>query len=147
MLDPISASAARASRDLRVLFGRLHRRFKELADRRDLTPSQSSVLTRLGREGPASASDLAGAERVRPQAVAATLAVLAHRGLVDRRPDPHDGRRQVVSLSPAGRALFEDARHAGDEWLARAMQDHYSEGERQLLVNAIALLERLNQRR
>lgn len=139
----ISESAARAARDLRVVFGRLYRRFKELADNQDLTPSQASVLSRLGKEGDASASDLAAAERVRPQAVAPTLAVLDERGLIERRPDPDDGRRQLISLSPAGHALFDDARRAGDEWLTRAMQEHYTEAERQSLIRAIALLERL----
>ncbi|MEV0151181.1 MULTISPECIES: MarR family transcriptional regulator [unclassified Nonomuraea] len=94
-------------------------------------------------KGDASASDLAAAERVRPQAVAPTLAVLEERGLIERRPDPGDGRRQLVSLSPAGRALFEDSRRAGEEWLTRAMQEHYTEAERQTLIQAIALLERL----
>lgn len=139
----ISASAARASRELRVVFGRLYRRFKELADNQELTPSQASVLSRLGKEGDASASDLAAAERVKPQAVALTLTALAERGLIERRPDPDDGRRQVVSLSPAGRTMFTDARRAGDEWLTRAMQENYTEAERQTLLKAIALLERL----
>jgi DNA-binding MarR family transcriptional regulator len=141
----VSASAASAARELRVVFGRLYRRFKELADNSELTPSQASVLSRLGKEGDASASDLAAAERVRPQAVAPTLAVLAERGLIERRPDPDDGRRQVVSLSRAGRAMFEDARRAGDEWLTRAMQEHYTETERHTLLRAIALLDRLTQ--
>lgn len=139
----VSASAARAAHDLRVVFGRLYRRFKELTDNQQLTPSQASVLSRLGKEGDASASDLAAAERIRPQAVALTLAALTERGLVDRRPDPDDGRRQVVSLSPAGRTMFTDARRAGDEWLTRAMQEHYTEPERQTLLEAITLLERL----
>ncbi|MCF4123634.1 MarR family winged helix-turn-helix transcriptional regulator [Antribacter sp. KLBMP9083] len=143
--DPleISEPAARAARDLQVVFGRLYRRFKELADNRHLTPSQASVLSRLGKEGDASASELAAAERVRPQAVTPTLAVLAERGLIERRPDPRDGRRQVVSLTPVGRAHFEDSRRAGDEWLARAVQERLSDAEREVLVTAIDLLERL----
>jgi len=141
----MSESAARAAREVRVVFGRLYRRFKELSDNQELTPSQASVLSRLGKEGEASASDLAAAERVRPQAVVPTLAVLAERGLTERRQDPDDGRRQLISLSPAGRALFDDARRAGDEWLTRAMEEHYTEAERQTLIEAMALLERLTQ--
>jgi DNA-binding MarR family transcriptional regulator len=139
----VSESAARAARELRVAVGRLLRLFKEAAGNSDLTPSQASVLSRLGKEGDVSASDLAAAERVRPQAVVPTLAALAERGLIDRRPDPDDGRRQLISLSQAGRALFDDARRAGDEWLTRAMTEHYTEAERQTLLDAFALLERL----
>jgi DNA-binding MarR family transcriptional regulator len=139
----ISESAARAARELRVVVGRLLRRFKEAAGNSELTPSQASILSRLGKEGDASASDLAAAERVRPQAVTPTLAALTERGLIGRRPDPDDGRRQVISLSPAGRALLDDARRAGDEWLAQAMAEHYTEAERHTLLEAFALLERL----
>ena len=111
--------------------------------RTELTPSQLSVLSRLGKEGPASASDLAAAERIRPQSVAATLAVLEERALVIRRPDPGDGRRQLVSLSPAGTALFDDRRRHREEWLSRALEERLTESERQTVIDAAALLERL----
>lgn len=136
-------SASNIARDLRAVFGRLYRRFKELADNQGLTPSQASLLSRLGKEGDASASALAATERIRPQAVVPTLAALQDRGLIERRPDPSDGRRQLISLSPAGRAMFQGAQQEGDEWLAKAVQDRLTSAERQTLVEALALLERL----
>jgi DNA-binding MarR family transcriptional regulator len=144
-MDEISESAARAARDLRVVVGRLRRRLQELYDTRELTPSQTSVLSRLGKDGAASASDLAAAERVRPQSVATTLSALDERGLIQRRPDPDDGRRQLISLSDAGRAFFDDRRRTGEEWLSRALEDHYTESERTTVLEALALLERLIQ--
>lgn len=139
----LSPSSVRAARDLRVVLSRLRRRLVDVAETHELTPSQLSVLSRLGKEGPASASDLAAAERIRPQSVAATLATLEERGLVVRRPDPGDGRRQLVSLSPAGRALFDDRRRHREEWLSRALQERLTESERQTVIDAAALLERL----
>ncbi|WP_377271337.1 MarR family winged helix-turn-helix transcriptional regulator [Peterkaempfera sp. SMS 1(5)a] len=139
----ISGSAARAARDLRVVFSRLRRRLREVYDTGELTPSQTSVLSRLGKEGPTSASVLAAAERVRPQSMAATLAALDQHGLIERNPDPEDGRRQLVSLTPAGQERAEGTRQAREEWLARAMQDRYTEEERQTVLQAMALLERL----
>src|SRR4051794_21523944 len=116
-------SAVRAARNVRVVVGRLRRRLREVADTGELTPSQESVLSRLAKDGPASASDLAAAERVRPQSVAATLAALEVRGLLERRADPADGRRQLISLSRAGRELSDDSRRAREEWLVRALRD------------------------
>ena len=139
----LAPSSVQAARDLRVALSRLRRRLVDLADTSELTPSQLSVLSRLGKEGPASASDLAAAERIRPQSVAATLAVLEERALVIRRPDPGDGRRQLVSLSPAGTALFDDRRRHGEEWLSRALEERLTESERQTVIDAAALLERL----
>ncbi|NUR08524.1 MAG: MarR family transcriptional regulator [Nocardioidaceae bacterium] len=140
----VSVSATRAAHELRVAVGRLRRRFRELHDPSELSPSATSVLSRLSKDGPATASELATAERVRPQSVAAVLATLDGQGLIERRRDPGDGRRQLVSLSPAGRELVTDRRRAGEEWLARALQDHFTEAERRTLLEATALLERLS---
>ncbi|MEU1908274.1 MarR family transcriptional regulator [Streptomyces hygroscopicus] len=139
----MSASAVRAAHEIRVVIGRLRRRFKETYDNEQLTPSQTSVLSRLSKEGPASASALAAAERVRPQSMAATLSVLDERGLIQRRPDPDDGRRQLVSLSETGGAFMADKRRAGEEWLARSLETGYTEAERQTILEALALLDRL----
>lgn len=140
----MSASAVRAAHETRVVVGRLRRRFKETYDNEELTPTQTAVLSRLSKEGPASTSDLAAAERVRPQSMAATLGVLDQRGLIQRRPDPDDGRRQLISLSESGTAYVDDKRRAGEEWLAQALESGYTEEERQDIIKALALLDRLS---
>ncbi|PRY62034.1 MarR family winged helix-turn-helix transcriptional regulator [Glycomyces artemisiae] len=136
-------SSPNIARDLRAVFGRLYRRFKELSDNQGLTPSQASLLSRLGKEGDASVSALAAAERIRPQAVVPTLAALQERGLIERRPDPSDGRRQLISLSPTGRTMFQGAQLEGDEWLGTAIRDRLTPAERTTLAEALKLLERL----
>ncbi|MEU6098112.1 MarR family transcriptional regulator [Streptomyces sp. NPDC047079] len=141
--EGVSASAARAARDLRVLFSRLRRRIREVAGDDELTPSQVSALTLVGKGGAATASTLASAEGVRPQSMAATLAVLEQHRLILRSPDPHDGRRQLVTLTDAGRERIEGDRQARQEWLARALQDRYTEDERRTVLEALSLLERL----
>jgi DNA-binding MarR family transcriptional regulator len=140
----ISASSVRAARELRVFVSRLRRRLRDELDNGELTPSQLSLVSRLAKDGPATASALAAAERVRPQSVAATLAVLEERGLVRRRQDPADGRRQLVSLTQTGEELSTDRRRSTEEWLTRALQESYSEAERRTIIEATALLERLS---
>ncbi len=141
MNERISASATQAASEVRVVFGRVKRRLKELAETDDLTPSQSSVLSRLDKDGPASASELAAVERVRPQSIAAILAALREADLIQRHPDPQDGRRQVVSLTTAGRHRLQGDRKVRQEWLARTLQDHCTEAERQSIINALSLLD------
>ena len=135
----------RAAHEARVVIGRLRRRLKQTYDTDGLTPTQTSVLSRLDKDGPASTSDLAAAEGVRHQSMAATVAVLEERGLIQRRADPDDGRRQVLSVTRAGHAFLDDRRRAGEEWLARALETRYTERERQLLLKALALLDRLSE--
>jgi DNA-binding MarR family transcriptional regulator len=138
----ISESASRAAGEVRVVFGRVKRRLKELAETDDLTPSQSSMLARLDKDGPASASELAAAERIRPQSVAAILSALRDADLVERHPDPEDGRRQVVSLTTAGRHRLQGDRKVRQEWLAQTLQEHCTEAERQTILKALALLDK-----
>lgn len=141
--EGISQSAARAALDLRVAFSRLRRRIREVSETDDLTPSQVSALTLVSKSGAATASALAAAEGVRPQSMATTLAALDEQGLIERSPDPTDGRRQLVTLTDAGRERVEGTRQAREEWLARAFQDRCTEAERQTVVEAMAVLERL----
>jgi DNA-binding MarR family transcriptional regulator len=139
----VSESAARAALDLRVAFNRLRRRIREVSETEDLTPSQLSALTLLSKSGAATTSGLAATEGVRPQSMAATLAALDQHGLIARSPDPGDGRRQLVTLTEAGRERVEGTRQARQEWLAQALHDRCTEAERQTVIEAMAVLERL----
>lgn len=143
--EGISESAVRAASDVRVVFSRLRRRLRELAGDEDLTPSQSAVLSRLDKQGAATASDLAAGERVRPQSMAATVAALDRLGFVERRPDPEDGRRQLLSLSAEGRERLQGDRQARQEWLARTLQERCTEEQRRTIIEALALLDGIAQ--
>ncbi|WP_019930482.1 MarR family winged helix-turn-helix transcriptional regulator [Nocardia sp. BMG111209] len=142
-MSSVSASAAAAATNLRVLLSRLRTRLREVDTAEDLTPSQTSVLIRLFRDGPATTTELAGAERVRSQSMTATLAGLDRLGYLVRSPDPADGRRQVITLTSSGRTRAAHRRRARQEWLAETMQDRYTEAERHTINEALALLERI----
>lgn len=144
-VDEIADSALRASAEVRGVLGRLRRRLREVAadDGPGLSPSQVSVFNRLAKEGDSSASVLAAAEGVRPQSMAAILAALDTLGLIERRPDPEDGRRQLITLSAVGRERAMGDRQARAEWLARRLSEDFTERERQTLIAAATLLERL----
>jgi DNA-binding MarR family transcriptional regulator len=144
--EGVSESAVRAGREVRAVFSRLLRRLRETYAPSELTPSQSSVLSRLNNEGDVSVTDLAAAERVRHQSMASTVSALEERGLVSRRPDPGDGRRQLVSVSEDGRAFLHDRRRAGEEWLTRVLEDRFTEAERRAVIEAMTLLERVVER-
>ena len=144
-MDGIDESAIAAARELRVMFSRLRRQLRGLATDDDLTPSQTAVLIRLWKEGASSASVLAGAEGVRPQSMATIVAALEQRGLIERTPDPEDGRRQLISLTEAGRQRGESNRQVREEWLASAMQERYTKAERRVILDALSLLERLTE--
>ena len=142
---PDNTDATTAAREIRVVVGRLRRRLKELSGQHELTPAQVSVLSRIDKSGPASASELAAAERIRPQSMATILAALEEQGVIRRDPDPRDGRRQLVSIAPAGWEKIEGDRQIREEWLARALRERFTEAERHTLMAGLALLDRLTQ--
>src|ERR1700681_4377414 len=96
-------TTALLAHELRETLGRLVRRL-----RAEPGPSagRMAVLGRLDRDGPASISDLATGERMRPQSMAQTVHDLETDRLVSRRPDPADRRRAFVELTAAGLELL-----------------------------------------
>jgi DNA-binding MarR family transcriptional regulator len=130
---------------LRVSTGLLLRRLRQAQADGELTLPESSALTRLDRGGPATASALAKLEQISPQSMGATLGGLETRGLVERRPDPADGRLVVLSVTDAGRGVLRDKRNARTERLAKALSSGFTPGELRLLMAAAPLLERLAQ--
>ncbi len=136
----------RAAADLRVVVGRIARRVRQAHSVGELTLSEISVLARLDREGPATPGRLADGERVRPQAMGTTLAALEQRALVRRTPDATDGRRVLIAVTPAGRALLADRRSASTERIARALDEEFTAAERRRLLGVLPLLDRLAER-
>jgi DNA-binding MarR family transcriptional regulator len=126
--------------DLRVVLGHLMRRLR--AEHR-FSLSHGAVLGRLDRQGPQSVSDLAAAERVRPQSMAQTVSELETDGLVSRRPDPGDRRRALVELTEEGRSVLGAERRHREGWLAQAISEGFSEPEQETLHEAVGLLRRL----
>src|SRR2546429_202949 len=109
--------------ELRVVLGQLVRRLR--AEHR-LPLSHGVVLGRLDRCGPQSVSDLALAERMRPQSMAQTVGDLEADGFVRRRPDPNDRRRALVELTEEGLAALQSDRRQREGGLAQAIPDELS---------------------
>ena len=130
---------------LRVSIGLLVRRVRQIKTEGELTLPESSALARLDRGGATTSSDLARLEQISPQSMGATLAALEARGLAERRPDPDDGRRVVISITEAGRQVLADRRDQRTQRLARALAAGFSEDEIDQLRIATPLLERLAQ--
>ena len=138
----IAGTSALATK-LRTLVGKLKRRLREQAGPGDLTASQISVLLQLERGGPATTSNLARSEGMRPQSMRAVIAPLETAGLVSGAPDPADGRQTILSLTDACRKWIEDGRAARQDWLTRTLQERLSPPEQEKLAEAVELLQRL----
>jgi DNA-binding MarR family transcriptional regulator len=136
---------ARLAAGLRLAVGRMTRRLRQAHAVEDVSLSGVSVLARLAADGPSSPGSLADLERVRPQAMASTLAVLEQRGLVGRGSDAADRRRIIVAITEEGRTMLAERRSESVQRLS-AVLDEFTTEERETLASALPLLDRLAER-
>jgi DNA-binding MarR family transcriptional regulator len=136
---PTATDTSLTASDLRVAVGQLIRR---LRTEHRFPLVHASVLGRLDREGSSSVSGLAAVERVRPQSMAQTVGELEEDGLVSRRPDPGDGRRALVELTPAGKEALEDDRRRRVGWLVEAIET-LPKRDQEILARAVPIIARL----
>jgi DNA-binding MarR family transcriptional regulator len=129
--------------ELRTSLGKLKRKLRSQAGQEYLTSSQVSVLLRLEKDGPATVSNLARAEAMRPQSMSAVIAPLEAAGLVSGTPDPNDGRQTLFSLTKMCRKRIQERRAAKQDWLTRNIQARLSAQEQKKLAAALEILARL----
>ena len=138
-----SGNASALAGELRILISQLRHRLREQTHLGDYTWSQTSVIIRLERDGPATVSALARAEGVRQQSMGATISTLEAAGLVKGSPDPVDRRQTILSLTDACREMIQASRAAKEDWLFHAIQTKLSPAEQEQLATDLELLKRI----
>jgi DNA-binding MarR family transcriptional regulator len=117
-----------------------------------LTLSQMEVLSEVSRTprtqganraGVITPAELATRLHVRVQSLTDSINELVRRGLVSRRPDDNDRRRQLIETTPAGIALLDDDRAERDAWLNATMRENLTELEFDLLILVAPVLRKL----
>jgi DNA-binding MarR family transcriptional regulator len=97
------------------------------------------LLARLVMEGPRRSNALAESVHSDPSTVSRQVAGLVRAGLVERRPDPEDGRATLLAPTPEGLRVFQANRDRRNHQIS-ALTEHWDEADRVRLVD---LLERL----
>lgn len=135
-----------AAAQLRMAIVRTARRLRQeaAAETNGLTPTSTAALATIERHGPLTPSELAGIERVKRPTMTRTLGCLEREGLVDRTPDPADGRSSLVTINSAGRERLRRLRGRKNAYLARRMRDLSSE-EIETLERAAGILDRMRE--
>lgn len=139
-LDAAPDPALIASR-LRLALTRTARRLRQEAAG-DLTPTTAAALATVERRGPLTPSELATAERVKRPTATRSLRCLLDAGLVDRTPDPSDGRSALVSITPEGSERLHRMRSRKNAYLVRLMSDLDAD-DAAALERAAAILEHM----
>lgn len=108
-----------------------------------LSLNQVAVLGRVIKDGPVTPGEIAMRLRMMPQSLTRTFAALEAAGYVRRMPDPADGRQSLLAVTQEGRLAMRSEMRPRDRWVARMMDELLSPDERDTLVSAAELMERL----
>jgi DNA-binding MarR family transcriptional regulator len=115
--------------DLGFLLAKVAQRWNELLAQRfaaagwdDVSPAYGSVLVPLFEEDGLRLGELGRRARLSKQAMTELIRRLERDGLVERRPDPSDGRASVIFLTERGRAFEPVAAQALAELAALARE-------------------------
>jgi DNA-binding MarR family transcriptional regulator len=101
-----------------------------------------SVLHTLVHQGPMRLSELTATEQVSQPAITQLVARLERDGLVDRRPDPRDGRAVLVRATDAGTRIVRTRHHDRVAQLANLF-DQLTPEERDAVGAALPALLRM----
>ena len=126
---------------VRLAITRTARRLRQEAGG-GLSPSAVSALATVERHGPLTPSELADVENVKRPTVTRILRSLTEDQLVQRTPDPGDGRSALISVTGQGRERLRRLRGRKNAYLARRMKDLDAE-EIAALERAAAILEQV----
>jgi DNA-binding MarR family transcriptional regulator len=134
---------AELASQLRMGVTRLARKLRREADPA-VTPTQLAALTTVERHGPMTAGSLAAHEQIQKPTATRLIAGLTDAGLVDRLPDPTDGRVVWISITSEGKRFLQRFRRRSNEYLAKRIKGLDPE-ELAILGHAAAILERLTE--
>ncbi len=102
----------------------------------DLTPAQWNALNQLERMGPLSQRRLADLLHREPATITRSIDKMEQAGLVERVPDPHDRRANLITLKPAASELLSAIQPVASE-AAVATQGDLSDAEVEQLISLL----------
>lgn len=128
--------------EMGVLVRRLRRRIAERARlvHPELAPVAYSMLMALHDAGPQRASALVDLFGIDKGAVSRQVQLLLEFGLLERSPDPADGRAQILTISAHGRERLDAVAVARRAELTKKLDD-WSDGE---LGEFVSMMGRYN---
>ncbi len=112
------------------------------AEAPELSPTLTASLVTISNFGPLTPSELAERERIKRPTATRSIAALESAGLIDRTPDPDDGRACLVSTTAEGRDLLKRIRGRKNAYIARRLRK-LDPDELETLERAASILERM----
>ena len=89
-------------------------------------------------------SELAIIENVTAQSMSQIINKLLEHGFIKKTPSKTDKRKVIITITATGEKIIEKRRLEKQEWLAQSILEKTTQKEKELLVNAIKVLAKLD---
>jgi len=142
-MNPTPTDAELAA-GLRTTIGRLVKLLRrETRNDAQLSLTERATLGLLYPDNQLAPSDIARTEKVTTQSMSQVINHLVELNYIERTPSGEDKRKVLLSLTPSGRSYIEQLRHDKQEWLAAALHKMISAEEKQILGEALTIINKL----
>ncbi|MGD1045350.1 MAG: MarR family transcriptional regulator [Bacteroidota bacterium] len=130
--------------NLRVVISRLVKILRTQTKNDELLSlTESSTLAVIHDYKEILPSELAAAEKVTAQSMSQIINKLLDHGFIKRTSSKTDKRKVLITITAAGMKAVEERRSERQEWLARSIGEKTTKKEKEVLMNAIAVMAKL----
>jgi len=106
--------------------------------------TEIETIGHLIRSGSLQPTELASLTRIKTQSMSQILKKMEVDGIIIRTPSKEDKRKVYISLTTSGKKAVEKTRYEKDEWLKTSIETSLSTKEKELLVKALTVLNKLS---
>ena len=107
--------------------------------------TEIETISHLIRNGSLLPTELASLTRITTQSMSQIIKKMEEEGIIKRTPSKEDKRKVYISLTSSGKKTVEKTRYEKDEWLKTIIEKSLSTKEKELLIKALSVLNKLSQ--
>jgi DNA-binding MarR family transcriptional regulator len=109
-----------------------------------LSLTERSTLVSIYQYSEILPSELAVMEKVTAQSMSQIINKLLEHGFIKKTPSKTDKRKVIITITATGKKIVEKRRLEKQEWLAQSIFEKTTQTEKEILVNAIKVLAKLD---
>ena len=117
---------------------------KHTSSANNLSISEFTTLSYLNLTESRTPSELADLLRIKGQSMSEIVNKLQAQNIIEKNPSLTDKRKFLISLTAYGKQIVEETRYERDEWLKNAIENRLSAKEKEILRQAVVLMNKLN---
>ena len=132
------------STSLRSTISALHKGLrKQVNSINSYSMTELETIGHLFRQPSLLPTELASLTRVTTQTMSQILKKMEEQSVIKRTPSKEDKRKVYISLTNSGKKMVEEAKYEKDEWLKVAIEKALTDKEKELLLKAIPVLNKI----